>query len=103
MLRVPVIGSSTEKDTRDELLIDSTKIEKWKNGGLNDAEIYLSQFESKIMMQKFTYDLKKFRFPPPLTLFYLLTFPIKLVLAFLLNFKRIGNVVEVVKKRFFAK
>ena len=103
MLRVPVIGSSTEKDTKDKFLIDSTKIEKWKNGGLNDAEIYLSQFVSKIMMQQFTYHLKKFRFPPPLTLFYLLTFPIKLALSFLLNIRRMRSVIEVVKKRFFAK
>jgi len=103
MLRVPVVGSSTEKDTKSELVIDSSKIEKWKNGGLSSAEIYLSQLMSKIMMQEFKYELKKFRFPPLLTIFYLITFPIKLALAFLLNIKRMGNIVEVVKKRFFVK
>jgi hypothetical protein len=103
MLKVPVVGSSTEQDTKNELLIDSSKIEKWKSGGLSSAEIYLSQLMSKSMMQEFKYELQKFRFPPLLTLFYLFTFPIKLALAFLLNIKRMGNIIEVVKKRFFVK
>ena len=103
MLLVPMVGSSTEQDTKSELLIDSSKIEKWKGGGLNSAEIYLSQLMSKSMMQKFNYELQKFRFPPLLTLFYLVTFPIKLALAFLLNIKRMGSIIEVIKKRFFVK
>jgi hypothetical protein len=103
MLKVPVVGSSTEQDTKNELLIDSSKIEKWKSGGLSSAEIYLSQLMSKSMMQEFKYELQKFRFPPLLTLFYLVTFPIKLALAFSLNIKRMGNIIEVVKKRFFVK
>jgi len=103
MLKVPVVGSSTEQDTKNELLIDSSKIEKWKSGGLSYAEIYLSQLMSKSMMQEFKYELQKFRFPPLLILFYLVTFPIKLALAFSLNIKRMGNIIEVVKKRFFVK
>jgi hypothetical protein len=103
MLKVPVVGSSTKQDTKNELLIDSSKIEKWKSGGLSSAEIYLSQLMSKSMMQEFKYELQKFRFPPLLTLFYLVTFPIKLALAFSLNIKRMGNIIEVVKKRFFVK
>ena len=41
MLEVPVVGSSTTPDKRDKFEIDKTKVEKWKNGGLNNAEIYL--------------------------------------------------------------
>jgi hypothetical protein len=70
---------------------------------LNSAEIYLSQLVSNSMMQKFKYDVEKFRFPPILTLIYLISFPIKLILAFILNIKRMGNIVEVIKKRFFVK
>ena len=103
MLNVPVIGSSTEQDLKNQFLIDSSKKEKWKNGGLNSAEIYLSQLVSNSMMQKFKYDVEKFRFPPILTLFYLISFPIKLIFAFILNIKRMGNIVEVIKKRFFIK
>jgi len=103
MLKVPVIGSSTQKDVKNQLLIDSSKKEKWKKGGLNSAEIYLSQLVTNSMMKKFKYDVEKFSFPPILILFYLISFPIKLILAFLLNIKRMGNIVEVIKKRFFVK
>ena len=103
MLKVPVIGSSTQQDFKNQLLIDSSKKEKWKNGGLNSAEIYLSQLATNSMMQKFKYDVEKFRFPPILTLIYLISFPIKLILAFILNIKRMGDIVEVIKKRFFVK
>ena len=103
ILKVPVIGSSNQKDFKNQLLIDSSKMEKWKNGGLNSAEIYLSQLVSNSMMNKFNYDVKKFRLPPMLTLFYLISFPIKLILAFILNISRMGNIVEVIKKIFFVK
>ena len=103
MLKVPVVGSSTQQDNNNQLLIDNSKKEKWKNGGLNSAEIYLSQLVSNSMMQKFKYDVEKFRFPPILTLFYLISFPIKLIFAFILNIKRMGNIVEVIKKIFFVK
>ena len=101
MLNIPVIGSSTEYDNKNQLLIDSSKIEKWKKGGLNSAEIYLSQLISNKIMSRFSYDVKKFYFPPLLSVFYIMTFPIKLILAFLFNIKRIGNITEVINKRFF--
>jgi len=101
MLNVPVVGSSTEQDNKDSFLIDSSKIEKWKKGGLNSAEIYLSQLTSHKMMSKFSYHLEKFQLPPLLSIFYIITFPVKLGLAFLLNIKRMGNMVEVINKRFF--
>jgi len=103
MLKIPVVGSSTESDSKENLAIDETKKQKWKNGGLTNAEIYISQKMSVKMMDLFTYEKKKFSFPPILVLFYLLTFPIKLVLAFLLNIHRMGNVAEVIKKRFVLK
>ena len=103
MLKVPVIGSSTQQDVKNQFLIDSSKKEKWKNGGLNSAEIYLSQLVTNRMMKRFKYDVELFSFPPILILFYLISFPIKLIFAFLLNIKRMGNIIEVIKKRFFVK
>ena len=102
MLSVPVIGSSTEEDSKLRH-IDSSKIAKWEKGGLSSAEIYLSQIISSDMMKSFQYDLKKFKFPPILIVFYLLTLPIKLGMAFILNLHRMGNVLEVIKKRFLQK
>jgi len=101
MMKVPVIGSSTENDAKTELTIDNSKINKWRKGGLSNAEIYLSQKLSTEMMEVFGYDKKKFYFPPVLVLLHLVSFPIKLTLAFVLNFHRVGNIVEVIKKRFF--
>jgi len=103
MLKVPVVGSSTQQDVKTKLFIDSSKKEKWKNGGLNSAEIYLSQLVANRMMKRFKYDVELFSFPPILILFYLISFPIKLIFAFLLNIKRMGNIIEVIKKRFFVK
>jgi hypothetical protein len=64
MLLVPILGSSTEKDSKDQLRIDSSKINKWKDGGLSNAEIYLSQKISANILQEFGYPLKVFSFPP---------------------------------------
>ena len=102
MLSIPVIGSSTEADSKLRH-IDSSKIAKWKKGGLSNAEIYLSQIMSVDMMRLFQYELKKFKSPPILIVFYLLILPIKLGLAFFLNLHRMGNVLEVIKKRFLQK
>ena len=103
MLKVPVIGSSTESDAKSDLIIDRDKINKWKKGGLSNGEIYLSQKVSSEMMDKFGYKKKVFPKPPLSLLFYLLMFPLQLVFAFLLNISRIGNFVEVIQKRFFIK
>ena len=102
MLKVPVVGSSTENDDKSELAIDNSKVNKWKKGGLSNAEIYLSQKLSYKMMDEFGYE-KKVVFFSPLALFYLISFPLKLGLAFLFNIHSMGNIVEVIKKRVFIK
>ena len=103
MLQVPVIGSSTEHDAKSELRVDPSKISKWKKGGLSNGTIYLSQKLSSKMMDKFGYEKKEFAFPPLSLIFHLLSFPVKLGLAFLFNIHRMGNIVVVIKKRFFIK
>ncbi len=101
MLNVPVVGSSTESDSKLELLIDSSKINKWKRGGLSNGEIYLSQKMSSEMMDKFKYEKQVFSTPPLSIVYYLILFPFKLGFAFLFNIHRMGNIVEGIKKRFF--
>ena len=101
MLNVPLVGSSTNKDNKQSFLIDSSKKEQWKKGGLNSAEIYLSQFVSHKMMVRFSYQLEKFPLPPLLCILYIVTFPVKLSLAFLVNIKRMKNIGEIINKRFF--
>ena len=103
MLEVPNIGSSTAIDNKGELKIDSTKMEKWKRGGLTTAEIYLSQIFTKDRMQANGYELKSFVIPPIFSVFYLITFPIKAFFALILNLKRTGSITESVKQRLVTK
>ena len=103
MLRVPLVGSSIVNDTEYKFQFDPSKINKWEKGGLSDAEIYLSQKFSAKMMNKFNYKIKPFFFPPIRIIFYILSFPLILVLAFVFNIHRAGNILEVIKKRFFVK
>ena len=84
-----------------DLIIDSSKINKWKTGGLSDGEIYLSQSISYKMMNYFGY-VKKIYNPHSLLFIYFI-FPLKLLFAFVLNIHRMVNIVEVIKKRFFVK
>jgi hypothetical protein len=53
------------------------------------------------MMDEFGYEKETFTFPPIMVVLHFISFPFKLGLAFVLNYHRIGNVVEVIKKRFF--
>lgn len=96
MLLVPNIGSSTEHD-REQLLIDSTKIFKWKNGGLNQAEIFLTQIISISFMNRYGYLKRNFIFPPVSVLFYFLTLPIKSFFALFLNLGRFSSMIDLIK------
>tara|TARA_B110000196_G_scaffold284169_1_gene266534 strand:- start:2288 stop:3295 length:1008 start_codon:yes stop_codon:yes gene_type:complete len=96
MLLIPNIGSSTEHD-EGQLLIDSTKIFKWKNGGLNQAEIFLTQIISSGLMDKYGYVKKNFIFPPISVLFYFFTFPIKSFFALFFNLGRFSSLIDLIK------
>ena len=102
MLKIPLVGSSTSRDS-EENFIDKTKIKKWKKGGLNSAEIYLSQLVSERMMNFFDYKLKRYSFPPLLVIFYILTLPIHIFFSFVINLHRMKNIVEVLKRRLLLK
>ena len=54
-------------------------------------------------MDEFGYEKKKFRIPPLFVIFYLISFIFKFVLAFLFNIHRMGNIKEIIRKRFFIK
>ena len=55
------------------------------------------------MMDEFQYEKEVFSMPPLSVLYYLISFPLKLGFAFLFNIHRAGDIVEVIKKRFFKK
>lgn len=103
MLLVPLVGSSTENDLSNKFFLDKSKTFKWKKGGLNNAEIYLSELILKEFMIKFNYQTVKFKLIPLLLIFYFLTLPVKLSLSLLLNLYRKFNFFQYFKKLLFVK
>ena len=101
MLEIPLIGSSSEKDRKNMLMIDKSKSNKWKKG-LSTSEIYLSQLFSANMMKKFSYSLEKFSSPPPWIFLYFLILPVKLLLSLLFNFFQLSHVFRIINKRFYS-
>ena len=96
MLEVANIGSSNISDSKEKR-IDSTKINKWQEGGLSSAEIYLAQFFSKSIMKEFNYSQMNFFLPPFKVLYFSIIFPFKLIFAFTLNLDRISNALKILK------
>ena len=96
MLEVANIGSSNISDSKEKR-IDSTKINKWQEGGLSSAEIYLAQFFSQSIMKEFNYIQINFFLPPYKILYFLIIFPFKLIFAFTLNLDRISNALKILK------
>ena len=90
---------------RDVLLFQRNKWKKRFLGilriPLSEAEIYLSQLRSHKMISELLYHLERFQLPSLFSIFYIITFPVKLGLDFLLNIKSMGHMVEVVNQRSF--
>lgn len=98
MMRVPQIGSSLSKDTEGNLGIDLSKVNSWR-GKLNKTEIFMVQYLTKKMMHQYGYNIEDIK-PNMLSLLTLfVSFPFKIILAFLLNLKRIKNVKDAILRR----
>ena len=99
MLEVPRTNSSLVPDRPDQKGIDPARTANWKSGGLNPAEIFISQTIAEDTMKKWGYRPAR-TLPNPLALaFYGGTFPVKLFLTVLLHRKYIKNIREAVKRR----
>ena len=99
MLDVPRIGSSSSHDDPAVTGIDREKKENWRRGGLNSAELYISQRMTATYMSKHGYELIERGANPLSVLFYLFVFPFKISIALLLNLKRMKNIKETLMKR----
>jgi omega-hydroxy-beta-dihydromenaquinone-9 sulfotransferase len=100
MLDIPQIGSSVVRDRLDKKGIDKSRADSWKQGGLNDTEIYLAQKITKGAMQFFGYEHINVKPNYLYLLYYCLTFPLKIMLSFIINIGRMKNVLEALKRRF---
>jgi len=99
MLDVPMVGSSLLPDRPNRIGIDKKRAYSWVRGGLNSTELFVCQRITGTTMKQLGYTNTTI-FPNPFRLiFYLLTFPIKLFLAVLLQMRDIKDIRDAVKRR----
>ncbi len=100
MLEIPVVGSSLDYDKPKNLGLEKDRAFRWKKGSISSSEIYIVQKFCKENMEKLGYNHIKV-FPNPFyIMYYFISFPFKLILAFLFNIRRMKNIKENIKKRF---
>ena len=104
LLQVPQVGSSVNTDKPGQLGINPDRAGNWNESeknisNLSSSEIYISQKLNGTLMQKHNYTPISIR-PNVFSLtINILSFPIKLALAFLCNLDRIKNIRETLKRR----
>ena len=103
MLQVPQVGSSVAEDQPQQLGINPHRAHSWHSNATGDelssAEIYLNQRITAALMKKHNYMPTSVRPNIASLTFHLLTFPVKLGGAFLLNLDRMKNIRETLKRR----
>lgn len=99
MLNVPVVRSSFIPDDPAHVIIDSTRVESWRKGGLNSAEIFINQIITGRLMQKLGYQPVKMFPNPVLCLWYLCSLPVKASLSFLSQIRDFSNIRDAIKRR----
>ena len=103
MLNIPNIGSSTNIDIDSIDGLDKSKIGKWKEGGLSISEIYICQKMCYKYINLYKYESRFFSMMPIFTIVSFFTFPIKLIISFILNLHRIKNFKELIQKRIISR
>lgn len=106
MLDVPQVGSSNETARPSQLGIKPERATNWELGGLNDAEVRICQSICRRYMQHYGYKEKKIDHPIYALLRsygYYATFPVKAVLALIMNLPRMKNVREAIVRRLTPK
>lgn len=104
MLQVPQVGSSVDTDKPTQIGINPDRAGNWnesniKANQLNSSEIYISQKLNGALMKKHNYAPVLIRPNIFSLLLNVISFPIKLVLAFLCNLDRIKNIRETLRRR----
>ena len=97
MLQVANIGSSSKQDQGADA-IDSSKVFKWKKGGLSKAEIIISEKVNQEIINRLGYEKSNITFSLGL-IYQFIKFPFHIFIALLFNLHRMGAVVESVKRR----
>lgn len=104
ILNVPQVGSSENTDNPENLGINQSRAGNWNDTNigkskLNSAEVYINQKLNYKLMDKHNYAHTNIRPNLFFLLITLLTFPIKIIGAFLSNLDRIKNIRETLRRR----
>ena len=99
LLQVPQVGSSSGADKPAQLGINPTRANSWRKGELSSAEIYLCEVLNAPLMKKHNYPIVSRRPNPVRLAIDVLSFPVKLTMAFLCNLDRMKNIRETLKRR----
>ncbi len=101
MLKIPQVGSSSQKDDPNKLGVDSGRSGAWHRGGLNPAEIAICEQVNGKIMQAYGYALSGKKINPVIAAAYWLLLPVKGFLAILLNWQRTKGLWNYLMQRFF--
>lgn len=98
MLQITQESSSIEPDSKEKGF-KKERVVSWKKGGLNATEIWLCEKLTKNNMLLHGFQLSNAQPNLLILCYYVFTFPIKLILAFLMNLNRMKNIIETIKRR----
>ena len=99
MLNVPRVGSSHRHDRPTQLGLDPSAAGRWRNGGLTRTEIALCQNLTHEHMAHHGYAIQPVNAPAATLLWRRITWLFKSALALVLNFRRITNLRESLRRR----
>jgi hypothetical protein len=99
MLEVPRVNSSNRPNQMNAVGFDAAVAEKWREGGLNSAEIALCQRVAGAEMAQHGYVAEPTSINPVALLYFIAIWPVKLGLALLLNAGRMGNFAAALRRR----
>lgn len=99
VLAVPQIGSSTASDNPRKTGIDASKAGNWRKGGLSSTEIFLCQKITQEYRQKYNYKSVTVKPNYFAIAASLISLPLQLTLAVILNLKRMRGIADTIKRR----
>lgn len=99
MLDVPRVGSSHQADRPSERGLDPGAAGRWKHGGLTRTELAVCQHITAEHMARHGYDTEPVKMQPLSLMWCRVTWVFKSALALALNFRRIRNLRESVRRR----
>ena len=98
MLMITQESSSVEPDSQEKGF-KKERVANWQKGGLNNTEIWFCEQIGKQNIEHFRFKLSGIQPNYLLVLFYIISFPVKLILSFMLNLDRMRNITETLKRR----